>query len=183
MKKVSRIGMIVLAIFLSTSVILTFFLIASSQRSLSAMTESILREEAGNFVNIMKGDISRMDSETRSLRDEISADSSVAGVLQSGDAGLAKEMLDTYVSEENMFGAFFNNDGVMFGSTEISPKICRLLPNTTVLIPTAKECTTAIRGRSPGQGLLSLDTTFMPIPALTRSAKKQADSSRFSGIM
>lgn len=118
----SKIGKSILAVILSTAVIITFFLIVSAQRSLSTMTEGILQEEAGSFVKIMKSDLSALDIEAQYLQNVISSDPSLAEALRSGDSEAAGRIFSAYSSDESSFAAFYSEDGTRFYATEDFPQ-------------------------------------------------------------
>lgn len=118
----SKIGKSILAVILSTAVIITFFLIVSAERSLSTMTEGILQEEAGSFVKIMKSDLSELDIEAQYLKEVISAEPSLPAALSSGDSEAAEKIFGTYSTDESAFAAFYKEDGTLFCATENFPQ-------------------------------------------------------------
>lgn len=122
----SKISRSILAVILSTAVIITFFLIVSAERSLSSMTDDILQEEASSFVRIMKSDLSELDDESQYLNDVIGADASLPDALKSGDSKAAEKILNTYFSDDSSFAAFYTEDGTQFYATENFPQDANL---------------------------------------------------------
>ena len=118
----SKVGFSILAVILSTAVVITFFLIVSSQRSLTKMTDEILQDEAQSFVKIMKGDISELDTETQKLLNSISLDTAISFALTTSNANSAEAIFNKHSMDESAFAAFFGADGSLIYSSDKFPK-------------------------------------------------------------
>lgn len=121
MKKISKIGKYILAVILTTVVVLVVVQIYSAYRSLDTLTESILQEEASSFVNIMKSDYSKLDTEAEYLFNVIGADPGISDALKSKDSSAAESIYGKYSSDESSFGAFYGADGQVIWKTDNFP--------------------------------------------------------------
>lgn len=121
MGKFSKIGKYILAVILTTVIVLMVMQIYSAYRSLETLTENILQEEAGSFINIMKSDCDELDIEAEYLFNVIGADPSLSNALKSGDGSAAEKIYNTYSSDECSFGAFYGSDGKVIWQTDNFP--------------------------------------------------------------
>lgn len=122
MGKSSKIGKYILAVILTTVLVLMVTQIYSAYRSLSTFGDSILQEEARSFVSILKSDYSELDVEAEYLFETVGKDEALASSLQSGDGEGLKRLYETYSSDESSFAAFCGEDGKIIWNSDNFPQ-------------------------------------------------------------
>ncbi|MGN1137606.1 MAG: hypothetical protein ACI4SF_15490 [Oscillospiraceae bacterium] len=123
MGKFSKIGKYILAIILTTVVVLMVTETYSAYRSLSTFGDSILQEEARSYADILESDYGELDVEADFLFSTLSNDASLGSALKSGDPEALKKIYDSYASDDCSFGAFCGEDGqIIWESDNFPPK-------------------------------------------------------------
>ncbi len=118
----SKIGTNLLVIILITVIAVVAMVIMLATQSLISLSGNILDEQASSYVSIMQSDYGELDVEADYLFNIIGEDPQLQTALSGKSADGARNIYESYASDESSFGAFFGADGSLIWQTDNCPE-------------------------------------------------------------